>query len=393
MANNKKMKKTTKSNLLMFGFVIVFWAVIQLISVTGHMTSKLNGLLIPVCAYIIMAISLNLVVGFLGELSLGHAAFMSAGAFAGIFFYTTVGAQLPKAAAVIISFILGGIAAGIFGILVGVPVLRLSGDYLAIVTLASGEILKNVLSALYIGKDSTGIHFSLKDQFSLGLEPDGKMLIKGAMGIPGIQKFSNFTVGIVLILITLAFIVNLKNSRAGRAITAIRDDEIAARATGLNLTHYKLLAFVSAAVFAGIAGVLYALNYSTLVADKFDYNLSINVLVMVVLGGMGNIFGGMIAAIILTILPEMLRGFSQYRMFIYSIVLIVMMLFNQAPALVAWRQRLAAKIKRSDREPEAQVETADASYFEEMKNKGSEEASEESADDEPVNEESAKEEK
>ena len=384
MAEKKKMKKTTRSNLLMFGFVIIFWAVIQLISLTGHMTSKLNGLLIPVCAYIVMAISLNLVVGFLGELSLGHAAFMSAGAFAGIFFYTTAGQMLPKAAAVRIAFLLGGAAAGIFGILVGVPVLRLSGDYLAIVTLASGEILKNVLSALYVGKDSAGIHISLKDQFSLGLAPDGKMLIKGAMGILGIQKFSNFTVGIVLILITLAYVLNLKNSRAGRAITAIRDDEIAARATGLNLTHYKLLAFVSAAVFAGFAGVLYALNYSSLVADKFDYNLSINVLVMVVLGGMGNIFGGMIAAILLTILPEMLRGFSQYRMFIYSIVLIVMMLFNQAPALVAWRQRLVSKVKGEDRNAEKKVETADASYFEEMKNKSSEETG---------NEESVKEEK
>lgn len=364
MEEKKKLKKTTRSNLLTFGFVIAFWAVIQVISLTGHMTSKLNGLLIPVCAYIVMAISLNLVVGFLGELSLGHAAFMSAGAFAGVFFYTTVGAMLPKALSVLISFLLGGAAAGIFGLLVGVPVLRLSGDYLAIVTLASGEILKNVLSALYIGKDSAGLHFSLKDQFSLGLAPDGKMLVKGAMGIPGIQKFSNFTVGIVLILITLIYVVNLKNSRAGRAITAIRDDEIAARATGLNLTHFKLTAFVSAAVFAGFAGVLYALNYSSLVADKFDYNLSINVLVMVVLGGMGNIFGGMIAAILLTVLPEMLRGFSQYRMFIYSIVLIVMMLFNQAPALVAWRERLAARVK-GDREEKN--ETADASYFEAKK--------------------------
>ena len=364
MAEKKRMKKSIRSNILMFGFVIAFWALIQIISMTGHMTSKVNGLLIPVCAYMIMAISLNLVVGFLGELSLGHAAFMSAGAFAGVFFYTTVGAMLPKALSVLISFLLGGAAAGIFGLLVGVPVLRLSGDYLAIVTLASGEILKNVLSALYIGKDSAGLHFSLKDQFSLGLAPDGKMLVKGAMGIPGIQKFSNFTVGIVLILITLIYVVNLKNSRAGRAITAIRDDEIAARATGLNLTHFKLTAFVSAAVFAGFAGVLYALNYSSLVADKFDYNLSINVLVMVVLGGMGNIFGGMIAAILLTVLPEMLRGFSQYRMFIYSIVLIVMMLFNQAPALVAWRERLAARVKGGREEKN---ETADASYFEAKK--------------------------
>ena len=371
MAEKKRMKKSTRSNILMFGFVIAFWALIQIISMTGHMTSKVNGLLIPVCAYMIMAISLNLVVGFLGELSLGHAAFMSAGAFAGIFFYTTAGASLPRIAAVLLSFVIGGICAGVFGLIVGVPVLRLSGDYLAIVTLASGEILKNVLSALYIGRDSNGVHFSLKDQFSLGMEPDGKMLMKGAMGINGIQKYANFTVGILLILVTLAFVVNLKNSRAGRAITAIRDDEIAARSTGLNLTRYKLTAFVSAAVFAGMAGVLYALNYSSLVADKFDYNLSINVLVMVVLGGMGNIFGGMLAAIILTVLPEMLRGFSQYRMFIYSIVLIVMMLFNQAGAFVAWRQRIMMKLTGRGNGPEAAAEAADTEYFRERKEQSS----------------------
>ena len=197
-----------------------------------------------------------------------------------------------------------------------------------------------------MGDGSRCLDFSLKDRFSLGMEPDGKMLLKGAMGIMGIKKFSVFTVGIVLILITLIFVTNLMNSRAGRAITAIRDDEIAARATGINLTKYKLMAFVSAAVFAGFAGVLYALNYSSLVADKFDYNLSINVLVMVVLGGMGNVLGGIIAAIILTVLPEMLRGFSQYRMFIYSIVLIVMMLFNQAPAFVSWRKRFMMRFRK-----------------------------------------------
>ena len=361
----------------MFGFVIVFWAVIQVITLTGHMTSKVNGLLIPVCAYMIMAISLNLVVGFLGELSLGHAAFMSAGAFAGIFFYTTAGASLPKLAAVLIAFLIGGLCAGLFGFVVGVPVLRLSGDYLAIVTLASGEILKNVLGALYIGRDSNGIHFSLKDQFSLGMEPDGKMLMKGAMGINGIAKYANFTVGIILILVTLAFVVNLKNSRAGRAITAIRDDEIAARSTGLNLTRYKLVAFVSASVFAGMAGVLYALNYSSLVADKFDYNLSINVLVMVVLGGMGNIFGGMLAAIILTVLPEMLRGFSQYRMFMYSIVLIVMMLFNQAGAFVSWRQRVMMRFTGRENGPQMPAEQPDTEYFRRKKQEMEEDGKEE----------------
>ena len=332
MAKQKKISKAARTYLTSFILVGGFWGAIEAVKLSGGLSSKAAGLLIPVCAYIMMAISLNLVVGFLGELSLGHAAFMSAGAFAGVFFYNTAGAGMPEGAAIVLAFLIGGLAAGIFGVIVGVPVLRLSGDYLAIVTLAFGEILKNVLNSLYIGADSAGLHFSLKDQFSLNMEPTGKVLMKGAMGITGIRKFSVFSVGILLIALTLLFVLNLMNSRAGRAITAIRDDDIAAKSIGINLTKYKLMAFVSSAVIAGFAGVLYALNFASLVAKKFDYNLSINILVMVVLGGMGSIPGAIIAAVVLTVLPELLRGFSQYRMFIYSIVLIIMMLFNRAPA-------------------------------------------------------------
>ena len=345
MAKQKKISKAARTYLTSFILVGGFWGAIEAVKLSGGLSSKAAGLLIPVCAYIMMAISLNLVVGFLGELSLGHAAFMSAGAFAGIFFYNTAGAGMPEGAAIVLAFLIGGLAAGIFGVIVGVPVLRLSGDYLAIVTLAFGEILKNVLNSLYIGADSAGLHFSLKDQFSLNMEPTGKVLMKGAMGITGIRKFSVFSVGILLIALTLLFVLNLMNSRAGRAITAIRDDDIAARSIGINLTKYKLMAFVSSAVIAGFAGVLYALNFASLVAKKFDYNLSINILVMVVLGGMGSIPGAIIAAVVLTVLPELLRGFSQYRMFIYSIVLIIMMLFNRAPAFVMWRQRMALKFR------------------------------------------------
>ena len=345
MAKQKKISKAARTYLTSFILVGGFWGAIEAVKLSGGLSSKAAGLLIPVCAYIMMAISLNLVVGFLGELSLGHAAFMSAGAFAGVFFYNTAGAGMPEGAAIVLAFLIGGLAAGIFGVIVGVPVLRLSGDYLAIVTLAFGEILKNVLNSLYIGADSAGLHFSLKDQFSLNMEPTGKVLMKGAMGITGIKKFSVFSVGILLIALTLLFVLNLMNSRAGRAITAIRDDDIAARSIGINLTKYKLMAFVSSAVIAGFAGVLYALNFASLVAKKFDYNLSINILVMVVLGGMGSIPGAIIAAVVLTVLPELLRGFSQYRMFIYSIVLIIMMLFNRAPAFVMWRQRLALKLR------------------------------------------------
>ncbi|MCI6699726.1 branched-chain amino acid ABC transporter permease [Porcincola intestinalis] len=345
MAKQKKLSKAARTYLTSLILVGAFWGAIEAVKFSGGLTSKAAGLLIPVCAYIMMAISLNLVVGFLGELSLGHAAFMSAGAFAGVFFYNTAGAGMPEWAAIVLAFLIGGLAAGIFGVIVGVPVLRLSGDYLAIVTLAFGEILKNVLNSLYIGADSAGLHFSLKDQFSLNMEPTGKVLMKGAMGITGIRKFSVFSVGILLIALTLLFVLNLMNSRGGRAITAIRDDDIAARSIGINLTKYKLMAFVSSAVIAGFAGVLYGLNFASLVAKKFDYNLSINILVMVVLGGMGSIPGAIIAAVVLTVLPELLRGFSQYRMFIYSIVLIVMMLFNRAPAFVMWRQRLALKLR------------------------------------------------
>ena len=274
MAKQKKISKAARTYLTSFILVGGFWGAIEAVKLSGGLSSKAAGLLIPVCAYIMMAISLNLVVGFLGELSLGHAAFMSAGAFAGVFFYNTAGAGMPEGAAIVLAFLIGGLAAGIFGVIVGVPVLRLSGDYLAIVTLAFGEILKNVLNSLYIGADSAGLHFSLKDQFSLNMEPTGKVLMKGAMGITGIRKFSVFSVGILLIALTLLFVLNLMNSRAGRAITAIRDDDIAARSIGINLTKYKLMAFVSSAVIAGFAGVLYALNFASLVAKKFDYNLS-----------------------------------------------------------------------------------------------------------------------
>ena len=178
----------------------------------------------------------------------------------------------------------------------------------------------------------------------MNMAEDGKILINGAMGITGIKKTSTFTMGIILVLITLVVVLNLIRSRAGRAISAIRDNEIAAKSIGINITRYKLMAFVLSSVFAGMAGVLYSLNYSSLVAKKFDYNTSINILVFVVLGGIGSIRGSVIAAAILTVLPEMLRGLNDYRMLIYAIVLIVMMIFTRSPKLVAWRKEVAEKI-------------------------------------------------
>ena len=174
----------------------------------------------------------------------------------------------------------------------------------------------------------------------MNMDPSGTTLINGAMGITGIKKASTFTIGIVLVILTLLVILNLINSRAGRAIESIRDNEIAARSVGINITKYKLMAFITSAVFAGIAGVLYSLNYSSLVAKKFDYNTSILILVFVVLGGIGNIRGSVIAAALLTVLPELLRAVNDYRMLIYAIVLIVVMIFSQSPQVVAWRKRV-----------------------------------------------------
>ena len=339
----KNISKTTRSNLVTFGIVIVFYLAVQLLSALGLLTNSFEGQLIPICAYVVMAVSLNLTVGFLGELSLGHAGFMSVGAFAGALVWTLLGDSLPVFAALPLAFLAGGAAAGLFGVIVGVPVLRLSGDYLAIVTLAFGEIIKNIINACYLGYDSTGLHVSFQDP--LLLEADGVTLINGAMGITRIQRVSNFTIGTLLVLAAIAVVLNLIRSRAGRAITAIRDNEIAAQSIGINLTHYKLLAFVVSAVFAGLAGVLYGLNFSSLTASRFDYNTSIQILVFVVLGGMGSVRGSIIAAALLTVLPEMLRGLDDYRMLIYAVVLIVMMIFNQSPQLVAWRKRLAERLR------------------------------------------------
>ena len=270
-----QVKKSTKSNFITFSIVIGFYIVVQLLAAAGVLTNSFSGQLVPICAYVVMAVSLNLVVGFLGELSLGHAGFMSVGAFSGTLVWVSLYDVAPHWLALILAFVVGGAMAGIFGVIVGVPVLRLSGDYLAIVTLAFGEIIKNIMNAVYLGVDDSGLHFSLKDAASMNMAEDGKILINGAMGITGIKKTSTFTMGIILVLITLVVVLNLIRSRAGRAISAIRDNEIAAKSIGINITRYKLMAFVLSSVFAGMAGVLYSLNYSSLVAKKFDYNTSI----------------------------------------------------------------------------------------------------------------------
>lgn len=327
--------------LINFGIIIVFFAIVTILKGAGGLTNALEGQLIPICAYIIMALSLNLVVGISGELSLGHAGFMSVGAFTGVIVagamkYNGVNANLPR---LIVAIVVGAILAAIAGILIGIPVLRLRGDYLAIVTLAFGEIIKNVLNCLYVGVDAAGLHFSVTDEAHMDMAAGGTTLVRGPMGAVGISKASSFTAGIVLILLVLFVIQNLVNSRTGRAIMAIRDNRIAAEASGINVTKYKMIAFVTSAAIAGAAGALYALNYSTIVPKKFDFNTSILVLVFVVLGGIGNMTGSIIAAAVLTILPELFRQFQDYRMLVYAIVLILVMIATNSEKIRAlWKR-------------------------------------------------------
>ncbi len=341
MKRLKNLSKTTKSNFITYAMVMAAYILVQILIQTGSLSSQMQGLLVPLCIYSILAVSLNLTVGILGELSLGHAGFMCVGAFSGsIFSVCMKGVIASDGLRFFLALLIGAVVAGIFGILIGIPVLRLRGDYLAIVTLAFGEIIKTVINAVYVGKDSKGFHFSLENVMALNLEPDGQVIIKGAQGISGTPKDSTFTIGVILLLITLVIVLNLIYSRGGRAIMAIRDNRIAAESVGINITKYKIMAFSISAALAGLAGVLYSHNLSTLTATSknFGYNQSIMILVFVVLGGMGNIRGSVISAVILTLLPELLRGLQDYRMLIYSIVLIAMMIFNWSPKIKVWRE-------------------------------------------------------
>ncbi len=344
--NLKIMNKTTRSNFITYAMVIAAFVIVQAMASTGGISSSLKGQLVPICAYIVMAISLNLTVGVLGELSLGHAGFMSVGAFSGVITAMYFSQTIENTVVVmILAMLVGGFAAAVVGVLVGVPVLRLSGDYLAIVTLAFGEIIKGIVNNLYVGMDANGLHFCMIKN-TLEME-GGKMLLNGPMGLTGIPRIATFTMGFVLIMVCLIVIFNLVNSKSGRAIMALRDNKIAAQSVGINVTSYKLMAFVISAAMAGMAGVLFATNFSTVVASKFDINTSILILVFVVLGGLGSMRGSIIAATVLTVLPEVLREFSEYRMLVYAIVLIVMMLATNNPTLKNAISNFTGKFKRN----------------------------------------------
>ncbi|MDI9490490.1 MAG: branched-chain amino acid ABC transporter permease [Clostridiaceae bacterium] len=286
--------------LINIGLVLILFAILTILEASGVFTRYTMSILRLVCINVVLATSLNVTVGNLGQITLGHAGFMSIGAYtAGLF---AKGVEIGGQNGYLIGILLAGICAGIFGIIVGIPVLRLKGDYLAIVTLAFGEIIRVLIEYF----DFTG----------------------GAQGLNGIPRMQNFSVMFFLAVICVTLMYSVMTSRHGRAVLAIREDEIAAQSSGINITYYKTFAFTLSAFFAGIAGAMYAHNIGTIGASVFNYNKSFDILVMVVLGGMGSFTGAVISATVLTIVPETLRQFNDYRMIIYSLLLIMVMLFR-----------------------------------------------------------------
>ena len=347
MKRLRQMKRSTRSSLFTYALVIVAFLVIQSLRIfsEGGVGSVLEGQLIPICAYVTMALALNLVVGISGELSLGHAGFMSLGAFAGSAFAQALQDSVASAPLrLALAMVFGALVAAVLGFLIGIPVLRLNGDYLAIVTLAFGEIIKTIVTNVYLGVDENGLHFSFLND-TMNLADGGTELIRGPMGVMHSQTISTFVAGFVLVLVALAIIFNLVNSRTGRAIMAARDNRIAAESVGISVTKYKMIAFVTSAALAGAAGTLYGCSQTTFVATKFDFNTSILILVFVVLGGLGNMWGSVIAAAALTILPEALRQFDDYRMLVYAIVLILVMLITNNPAFKDARSRVQEALR------------------------------------------------
>lgn len=320
-------KKKINGSILTFALVAAAYVVVGWLLYTGGVSRQISNMLIPISVYIVLAVSLNLVVGLLGELSLGHAGFMSVGLFSGCLVSIALVNVLPMPVRLPLSMIAGGLVAAVFGFIVGLPALRLKGDYLAIVTLACGEIIKNVITNL----DFTG----------------------GALGLNTGAIYSNaktlLPYAAILVLLTAVVMMNLKKSRHGRAIMAIRDNRIAAESVGINVTRYKLTVFMLAAFFAGAAGTLYGHFFANVKAASFDYNMSIEILVIVVLGGMGSVPGSIIAAIVLTALPEAMREFADYRMLLYAIVLVLVMLATNSPSVREFFARIhpAALLRRA----------------------------------------------
>lgn len=295
------MDKIKKINYITTLFlVILLFAILKLALGFGFINRYQSSILNFLCINIVLAASLNVTVGLLGQINLGHAGFMSIGAYTAALF--TKSGIIPDLPGYFLALFLAGLLAGFIGFLIGIPALRLKGDYLAIITLAFGEIIRVLIE--FFG--FTG----------------------GAQGLKSIPWVQDFTIIYILTVFCVVLMYSLMTTRHGRAVLAIREDEIASEASGINTTYYKTFAFVVSAIFAGIAGAMYAHNVGIIVPKQFDYNYSINILVMVVLGGMGSFTGLIISAIFLTILPKFLRSFADYRMIVYSLALILIMLFK-----------------------------------------------------------------
>lgn len=345
--------KNTRRDLYTYLLVTVMFVIMQSLYSAGMLGSSVKGYLVPICVYISLAISLNLLVGICGELSLGHAGFMGIGAFTGILMAALLKERIPNdALRLLCAMGCGGITAGVVGFLIGIPVLRLKGDYLAIVTLAFGEIMKNIIGNLYAGVDSEGFHMAVSTS-KMKMEPGAVYIINGPLGATGVQKIATFAMGFVLVMFTLFVVLNLVNSKEGRAIKAVRDNQIAAESVGINVTAFRMKAFVVSACLAGVAGALFGLNYSSVTAAKFNFNSSINILVFVVLGGMGNILGSVISATLLYVLPEAMRGLADYRMILYAVVLIMVMLFTWSPKVKEVSDIIGAKVMSIFKKKEA----------------------------------------
>ena len=338
MNTKRKIQWNHFLNYVVIGVITVIFSSISLVG--GVLSNSVLFLLEKMAISILLAVSLSLVVGFLGELSLGHAGFMCVGAYIGGKLACIIEPSVGNSPLnLIICLIVGGSVAAVCGVIIGIPALRLRGDYLAIVTLAFGEIVKSL--------------FQNTSDETFG----------GALGLatPRYDKKYLFIFAFILVLIALAIIQNFIRSKHGRAVTAIRDNEIAARACGINVTKYKLLAFTISAFFAGIAGVLYSFSNYNVQSVKFGYNYSIEILVMVVLGGMGSINGSIIAAALITFLNTKLAtvitgDLAVLQNLLYELILIIIVIYNNAPALKSFREkynfgRLISKIIKPKSDP------------------------------------------
>ena len=333
LKNAVKGSEYRKEAAIAYGLLIGGYILLQILTAAGLIGHNLQGQFVPICVYVSLAVSLNLVVGISGELSLGHAGFMAVGAFSGILMSRILGQAMSfEPAIIIISMLFGALMASLAGFVIGIPILGLRGDYLAIVTLAFGEIIRNIMNVIYFGFDGNG-HLKFAFNHTIDGVENNDRIITGAIGATGTKTMATFTWGLLLCLFTVFIVLNLKNSKQGRAIMSIRDNRIAGESIGLDVRKYKLTAFVVSAALAGMAGCLFGLNYSTLVPTKFNFNTSVLILVFVVLGGVGNIWGSIIAATLLTVLPETFRQFADYRMLTYAVVLIIVMIATYNPAI------------------------------------------------------------